>query len=70
MSFDANGKFLGQLRAMHGGKPVKIDGLWGLTFGNGTKAGVPDTLYFSAGPNGESDGLFGSLQPIQKGHGH
>jgi uncharacterized protein (TIGR03118 family) len=68
MSFDANGDFRGELRAVHGG-PVKIDGLWGLTFGNGTKAGVPDRLYFSAGPNGESHGLFGSLQPVQKGHG-
>jgi uncharacterized protein (TIGR03118 family) len=60
MGFDAGGKFQGLLKGKKGA--IKIDGLWGLKFGNGTKAGVPDILYFSAGPNGESDGLFGSLQ--------
>jgi uncharacterized protein (TIGR03118 family) len=70
MSFNSNGKFLGLLRGGgHAGHALKIDGLWGLTFGNGTKAGVPDTLYFSAGPNGEADGLFGNLQPVPTGHG-
>ncbi len=60
MSFDAAGNFQGLLESRQGG-PVTIDGLWGLAFGNGGSAGVPGTLYFSAGPNGESDGLFGSL---------
>jgi hypothetical protein len=32
-------------------------------FGNGGNGGDPNTLYFTAGPNGESDGLFGSLTP-------
>lgn len=68
MTFDANGKFRGELQGVHGGK-IMIDGLWGLTFGNGTKAGVTNTLYFSAGPNGESHGLFGSLSPVANGHG-
>ncbi|HEY2082087.1 MAG TPA: TIGR03118 family protein [Verrucomicrobiae bacterium] len=67
MSFDSNGHFRGLLKAVNHG-PVTIDGLWGLTFGNGTKAGVPDTLYFSAGPMGESHGLFGSLTPVEDGH--
>jgi hypothetical protein len=40
---------------------VTIDGLWGLTVGNGGNAGSPQNLYFSAGPNGETDGLFGVL---------
>jgi uncharacterized protein (TIGR03118 family) len=43
------------------GTPVTIDGLWGLTVGNGGNAGSPQNLYFSAGPNGETDGLFGVL---------
>lgn len=67
MSFDSNGHFRGLLKAVSHG-PVTIDGLWGLTFGNGTKAGVPDTLYFSAGPMGASHGLFGSLTPVEDGH--
>jgi hypothetical protein len=68
MRFDSNGEFQGLLQAEHG-PAIVIDGLWGLTFGNGTHAGVPGTLYFSAGPNGEADGLFGSLEPVQHGQG-
>jgi uncharacterized protein (TIGR03118 family) len=43
------------------GKPVAIDGLWGLIPGNGGSAGSTGTLYFSAGTNDEADGVFGSL---------
>lgn len=53
----------GQLRGKDG-KPIMIDGLWSITFGGGAKSS-PDTLYFTAGPNGESDGLFGTLTPPQ-----
>jgi uncharacterized protein (TIGR03118 family) len=35
--------------------------LWGLAFGNGASLGRANFLYFTAGPNGEADGLFGSL---------
>ncbi|HWD91979.1 MAG TPA: TIGR03118 family protein [Verrucomicrobiae bacterium] len=69
MSFDSNGRFRGELRAANG-KLLSIDGLWGLTFGNGTQSGVTNTLYFSAGPSGESHGLFGSVQPFVKSRGH
>ena len=62
MAFDADGKFKGLLEGRHE-RPIVIEGLWGLAFGNGGKAGRPSTLYFSAGPNGESDGLFGALDP-------
>jgi len=41
-----------------------IEGLWGLAFGNGGRAGLAATLYFTAGPGGESHGLFGSLEPV------
>ncbi len=40
---------------------IQIDGLWGLAFGNGASLGRANYLYFTAGPNGEADGLFGSL---------
>jgi uncharacterized protein (TIGR03118 family) len=45
------------------GMPLSIDGLWGLRFGNGGTFGSPNTLYFTAGPNGETHGLFGELTP-------
>ena len=43
---------------------LTIDGLWSLTFGNGASAGPSTTLYFSAGPDGETHGLFGTLTPV------
>lgn len=63
MAFDMNGKFRGFLDDENGERIV-IDGLWALAFGNGGSAGIPDFLYFTAGPNGESNGLFGSLEPV------
>lgn len=54
-----NGRFEGTLRGTNG-KPIWIDGLWGLQFGNGV-AGTPMTLLFTAGPGGEAHGLLGSL---------
>jgi len=69
MTFDSNGNFRGTLQGEHG-PALKIDGLWGLTFGNGSRAGDTNKLYFTAGPDGESHGLFGSLEPVQHGHGH
>lgn len=65
MTFDSRGRFRGLLRATDN-HPLVIDGLWGLTFGNGTNAGTPDTLFFSAGPDGESHGLFGAIEPMQR----
>jgi uncharacterized protein (TIGR03118 family) len=44
-------------------KQLRIDGLWGLQFGNGGPAGPTNTLYFTAGPKKGSHGLFGSIQP-------
>ncbi len=56
-----NGAFLGQLRNK-AGKPITINGLWGLDFGNGNLAGETDELFFAAGLNDEADGLFGKIQ--------
>ena len=44
--------------------PSPTPGLWTLTFGNGVSGGDPNTLYFTAGIDGETHGLFGSMQAI------
>jgi len=46
------------------GNPLAIDGLWGLSFGNGSGSGPTGTLYFTAGPADESKGLFGKLEAV------
>lgn len=53
-------RFDGQLSAASG-RPLVIDGLWGLAVGNNAAAGSANTLFFTAGLNGEQDGLFGTL---------
>jgi uncharacterized protein (TIGR03118 family) len=58
-----SGKFLSKVRDSKG-QAILIDGLWTITFGSGNgNGGATNTLYFTAGPNGETDGLFGSLNP-------
>ena len=47
-------------------KPIRIDGLWALQFGHGTTSapgnnGPSNTLFFTAGPDDESHGLFGKI---------
>ena len=43
--------------------PLVIDGLWALSFGNGaTNNGPTDTLFFTAGPDDENHGLFGTIR--------
>lgn len=54
-----NGKFLGQL-SMHN-TPITIDGLWSISFPPSTSTINHDLLYFTAGPNDETSGLFGYL---------
>jgi uncharacterized protein (TIGR03118 family) len=57
-----NGHFAhrGELRGSDN-KPLTIDGLWALRFGNGGNAGPTGTLFFTAGPDEETHGLFGSI---------
>jgi uncharacterized protein (TIGR03118 family) len=43
------------------GSPITIDGLWALQFGNGNAAGPTSSLFFTSGPDDESNGLFGSI---------
>ena len=60
-AFDlTTGDFAGYLRDPDT-KIICIDGIWGLTFGNGVSLGDANALYFTAGPNNEEDGLFGRL---------
>ena len=42
-------------------KPIQIDGLWGIAFGNDGAAGAANALYFAAGPAGETEGAFGRI---------
>jgi len=44
------------------GHVVGIDGLWALSFGNGGPAGAKGRLFFTAGPDDESHGLFGRIK--------
>jgi uncharacterized protein (TIGR03118 family) len=59
-----NGRFIGLMK-----NPDKsilsIDGLWALGFGAGNaNSGPYNTLFFTAGPNQEADGDFGTLVPV------
>jgi uncharacterized protein (TIGR03118 family) len=56
------GRLRGVLRTSNG-RPIMIDGLWGLLPGNGTSAGTDD-VWFSAGPQDESHGLVGVLRAV------
>jgi uncharacterized protein (TIGR03118 family) len=47
--------------AQASGRAIVIDGLWGLGFGNDANAGPSDALYFTAGPDDETHGLFGRI---------
>jgi uncharacterized protein (TIGR03118 family) len=51
---------LGQLRGPDH-KPIRIDGLWGIAFGNGFADQPVNTLFFAAGPDDESHGLYGRI---------
>jgi uncharacterized protein (TIGR03118 family) len=62
-AFSLTGVFQGAL-ADTTGTPLSLDGLWGLKFGNGGSGGDPEVLYFTAGPDGEDHGLFGSLTAV------
>jgi hypothetical protein len=54
------GAFVGTLKGT-----ILNQALWALDFGIGGNNGDPNTLYFTAGINGEKDGLFGAISPAQ-----
>jgi len=51
-------------------QPITIDGLWGLSFGDGGNAGSAMALYFSAGSNHEQDGPFGMISAVENVQGN
>jgi len=63
-AFDSQGRFLDELDRPNG-KPLVIGGLWKLILGGGRNSSS-DSLYFTAGPNDEKDGLFGTITPASK----
>lgn len=54
-----HGRFLGQVSDA-AGRPITIDGLWALLPGTATTGGTR-TVWFSAGPDEETNGLVGQL---------
>jgi uncharacterized protein (TIGR03118 family) len=56
----STGRFLGALTDSTGAVIVE-PGLWGIAFGNDTQNQPHNTLYFTAGPNAEANGLYGSV---------
>jgi uncharacterized protein (TIGR03118 family) len=45
-------------------KPLVINGLWALQFGNGAGSGPTNSLYFTAGIQTEAHGLFGTITSV------
>jgi uncharacterized protein (TIGR03118 family) len=60
-----SGKFLGTLRDFDA-NPLVIEGLWALTFGNGTDDQSRTSLFFAAGIDDENHGLFGKIRFCHK----
>jgi uncharacterized protein (TIGR03118 family) len=60
------GAFLGQLTDLNG-NPIDIDGLWALKTHSGVNGFDANSIYFTAGLNGEVDGLFGRLSTPEPG---
>ena len=59
-AYSTRGEFIGQLRSY--GRTIVIDGLWAIGFAPTTATTIdPNRLYFTAGPENETDGLFGYL---------
>ena len=54
------GEFVGRLKSTDH-RPIQIDGLWGLAFGNGFANQPVNTLFFAAGPGDEQHGLYGRI---------
>ncbi len=58
----ATGKHEGAMLDDTTGMTLVVHGLWGLSFGgDSTNDGMATSLYFTAGPNDEADGVLGTL---------
>jgi uncharacterized protein (TIGR03118 family) len=68
-AFDAaTGRWVGTLSGSDR-RPLQVDGLWGLSFGNGFFGQQIDSLYFTAGPADESHGVYGVISATATGRG-
>lgn len=74
-AFDAQtGQFLGPLRDANG-KPIEIDDVWAIQFGQGNANNGPtNQLFYTAGPNNYANGLLSTITldnnacPASKNH--
>ena len=57
---DRAAQFVGTLQNSSGAAFVQ-PGLWGIAFGNDLNAQPSNTLFFAAGPNDETDGVYGRI---------
>ena len=57
------GAFEGTLM-LNTGQPFSATELWALSFGNGGSAGSTDTLFFTAGLDNNTNGLFGAISSV------
>lgn len=64
------GQFHPAGRLQDKGHDIRIDGLWGIGFGNGAASGPVNVLYFAAGPDEESNGYFGMIRATPPSNGH
>ena len=62
VAFDTETKSAKEFLRDDQGNVAAISGIWHILFGNGVKLGDSNALYFAAGPNDETEGLFGSLR--------
>ena len=62
-AYDASsGRFHGQLKGTDH-RALKVDGLWGMAFGNGLANQPAGTLFVAAGPDDESHGSYSAITP-------
>jgi uncharacterized protein (TIGR03118 family) len=62
--YDSSGTFIGTLASLMSGSPLVNSGLWALTFGNGGNGGSPNSLYLTAGLNGQAGGLLARIDAV------
>jgi len=63
-SFDpATGNSMGSVM-LSSGKELVVPGLWALSFGNGASNQPASALFYTAGPNNQTDGVFGRIDVV------
>jgi uncharacterized protein (TIGR03118 family) len=65
-AYTTSGSFVGTITDASG-NPIVNSGLWALDFRTGGPGVNTEALYFTAGINGEADGLFGSITTPEPG---